>query len=442
MALSADEARAIAKDAYVYGFPVVDSYRILHSYFVERGGPDYKGPWNEIHNTARVFTPDDKAMQTPNSDTPYSHLGLDLRTEPIVLTMPSVDGGRYYSAECNDLYTFIFSYIGCRRTGHDAGSFLIAGPGWNGEKPAGVKEVIRCETQLAFIFYRTQLFRPDDIEAVKKVQTGYEVQPLSAFLGKPAPAAAPAIDFMKPLTAKQQRTSLEFFRILNFVLGFCPAHPSETNLMARFAKLGIGGGKTFDPQALAPEHQKAVTDGIADAWQALDDAAKRSDAGEFGSGDVFGSREFLKNNYIYRMLGTVRGIWGNAREEAIYPAYFVDADAQKLDASGNRYLFRFPPGQLPPAHAFWSLTMYELPSMLLTANPLNRYLISSPMLPLLKTDADGGLTLYVQKASPGADKEANWLPAPNGPFFCALRIYWPKEEALSGTWRPPKVQRV
>jgi hypothetical protein len=238
------EARAIAKDAYIYGFPIVDSYRILYSYFVDRSSPEYKAGWNErVANNARVFTPDDKAMQTPNADTPCSQLGLDLRTEPMVLSMPAVEKGRYYTAEVNDLYTFIAGYIGSRTTGNDAGHFLIAGPGWKGGKPDGIKAVIRSETELAFVFYRTQLFRPEDIENVKKIQAGYRVQPLSAFLGRPVPKPAPKIDFMKPISADEERTSLEFFNVLNWVLQFCPAHPSEEALIQQFAKLNIGAGK-------------------------------------------------------------------------------------------------------------------------------------------------------------------------------------------------------
>jgi hypothetical protein len=241
------------KDAFIYGFPLVDSYRILYSYFVDRGSPEYKAAWNEkVYNNARVFTPDDKAMQTPNSDTPYSQLGLDLRTEPMVLSVPAVEKGRYYSLEVNDLYTFIAGYIGTRTTGNDAGHFLIAGPGWNGDRPQGIKRVIPCETELAFIFYRTQLFNPGDIESVKKVQAGYGVQPLSAFLGTPAPRPAPPIDFIKPLSVEVQRTSLEFFAELNWVLQFCPTHPSETELMARFASLGIGRDQSFDVDSLSP----------------------------------------------------------------------------------------------------------------------------------------------------------------------------------------------
>jgi hypothetical protein len=437
------EARAIAKEAYIYGLPIVNSYRILYSYFVDRNDPEYKAGWNErVYNNARVFTPDDKAMQTPNADTPYSQLGLDLRAEPMVLTMPAVEKDRYYTAEVNDLYTFIYGYIGSRTTGNDAGNFLIAGPGWKGEKPDGIKAVIRSETELSFVFYRTQLFRPEDIENVKRIQAGYKVQPLSAFLGKPAPAPAPRIDFMKPTSAEDQRTSLDFFKVLNFVLQFCPTHPSETGLMARFARLNIGAGMAFDPNALSPEVRKAIEDGRADAWQAHEDVVRRTHAGDVTSGDVLGSRDYLKDNYLYRMHGTVAGIWGNAKEEAIYPGYYIDSTGRALDGRGNRYELRFTPGQLPPVNAFWSLTMYEMPSRLLVANPINRYLINSPMLPDLKRDPDGGLTLYVQRESPGKDRESNWLPAPNGPFVLAMRLYWPKSEALEGRWKEPPVQRV
>lgn len=438
-----EEARSIAKEVYIYGFPLVDSYRILYSYFVDQGSPLFKAAWNErVYNNARVFTPDDKAMQTPNSDTPYSQLGLDLRTEPMVLTVPKVEQGRYYSVEVNDLYTFISGYIGTRTTGNDAGNFLVAGPGWTGEKPGSIKAVIPCETQLAFVFYRTQLFSPEDIESVKEVQAGYKVQPLSAFLGQAAPTAAPAVDFMRPISADEERTSLEFFKLLNFVLRFCPTHPSEKELMARFAKLGIGGNQAFDVAALSPEIRKAIEGGRADAWQALDELGKRIAAGEVTSGDLLGSRDYLKNNYLYRMRGTVAGIWGNVKDEAIYPAYYNDSYGEPLDGDNNHYTLRFPADGLPPVNAFWSLTMYELPSRLLVANRLDRYLINSPMLPQLKRDADGGLTLYIQHETPGQDKESNWLPAPDGPFLLALRLYWPKPEALDGRWRQPPLRRT
>jgi hypothetical protein len=382
-----------------------------------------------------------KTVQTPNSDTPYSFLGLDLRAEPIVLTVPPIEKERYFSIQLIDAYTFNFDYIGSRATGNDGGSFLIVGPGWEGETPTSVQKVIHAETELVLAAYRTQLFNPADIENVQKVQAGYKVQPLSAFLGKPAPKAAPAIDFIKPLTPETQRTSPQFFTILNLVLQFCPTHPSERDLMVRFAQIGIGAGKTFDAGKLSPEMKLAIEASIADAWAEHATLQKRIDAGEITSGDTFGTREFLKNNYLYRMSAAVLGIYGNSKMEATYPSYSLDADGAKLDGA-HRYTLRFAPGQLPPVHAFWSLTMYELPSSLLAANPLNRYLLNSPMLPQFKRDTDGGLTLLIQNASPGREWEANWLPAPKGPFFMAMLLYWPKAEALEGKWTAPPLIHV
>jgi hypothetical protein len=166
-----------------------DGRQLSDSLFVFRrqGRPEYKAPWNTLVNNARVYTPDDTAIQTPNSDTPYSYVGADLRAEPLVFTVPAVDKDRYYSLQFIDLYTFNFAYVGSRATGNEAGNYLLVGPSWKGETPVGIKEVIRSETDIAFVLYRTQLFSPDDIDNVKLVQAGYKVQPLSSFLGKPAP---------------------------------------------------------------------------------------------------------------------------------------------------------------------------------------------------------------------------------------------------------------
>ena len=301
--------------------------------------------------------------------------------------------------------------------------------------------MFRSETEFAFALYRTQLFNPDDLDNVKKVQAGYKAEPLSAFLRQPTPAAAPAIDFIKPLTPNEEKTSLAFFNELNFVLQFCPTVPSEIELMARFAKIGVGAGKSFDANTLSPEMKTAIEQGIADAWVDLRDLQKKIESGEVPIGDLPGSRAFLKNNYLYRMGTAVLGIYGNSKQEAMYPLYGVDAEGQKLNGA-DRYTMRFAPGQLPPVNAFWSLTMYELPASLLVANPLNRYLLNSPMLPQFVKDADGGLTLYFQNESPGEDKEPNWLPAPKGPFLVFMRLYWPKEAALDGAWKQPPMKKA
>jgi hypothetical protein len=196
----------------------------------------------------------------------------------------------------------------------------------------------------------------------------------------------------------------------------------------------------MDVSKLSPEMKTAIEQGIGEAWAAFGGLEKEFAAGKVTSGDVFGTREYLKNNYLYRMAAAVLGIYGNSKEEAIYPFYAVDEAKQKLNGA-NRYTVHFAPGQLPPVHAFWSLTMYEMPKSLLVANPINRYLINSPMLPELKKDGDGGLTLLIQNESPGKDKEANWLPAPKGPFVMAMRLYWPKED-VDGKWTAPPAKKA
>jgi len=264
--VSPADARAIAREAYVYGFPLVDNYRIQYAYFVDRQNPEFKGPWNQLVNTPRVYTPDDKAVQTPNSDTPYSFVGVDLRAEPIVLTVPPIGKNRYFSVQLIDWYTFNFDYIGSRTTGNDGGNFIVAAPGWEGKTPRGVKKVFRSETGFVFALYRTQLFSPDDLDNVKEVQAGYKAEPLSAFVGQANPPAAPVVDFIKPLTPAEQKTSLEFFNILNFALQFCPTNPSEIELMSRFARIGVGAGTTFDASKPSPEMRAAIEQGMADAW--------------------------------------------------------------------------------------------------------------------------------------------------------------------------------
>jgi hypothetical protein len=439
--LTPEEARAIAKEAYIFANPVVDSYRILYSYFIDASSPDYKTGWNEIKNIPRVYTPEDRAVQTPNSDTPYSFLALDLRTEPMVLTVPRIEGNRYFSIQLIDLYTHNFEYLGSRTIGNDGGNFLITGPGWNGTVPGGITKKIESETELMLAIYRTQLYNPKDLDKVKDIQEDYKVQPLSTFLDQPAPEAAPNIDFIAPLSQEEIRESPRVFEQLNFVLRFCPTHPSEKELMDRFSKLNIGAGKAFNWDNYSPEIQQAIDQGIADAWVDFADLKKRADAGEITSGEVFGSREFLKNNYLYRMTAAVLGIWGNSEAEAIYPSYYVDAGGEALNGANN-YTLRFEPDGLPPVNSFWSLTMYELPETLLVDNPLNRYLLNSTMMEDFVRDEDGGITFYLQHDSPGKEKEANWLPAPEGPFSATLRLYWPKKEALDGRWELPPLKRV
>jgi hypothetical protein len=283
------------------------------------------------------------------------------------------------------------------------------------------------------------LFNPADLDNVRRIQAGYKVQPLSAFLGKAATPAAPAVNWLKPMPASDERTSPEFFNQLAFLLQFAvPAHPSETALRESFATIGIEPGKPFDSDKLSADQRTALVEGMAEGQRQID--ARRASLG--GKTDMlFGDRGFLKNDFVARATGTQVGIGANSREEALYPILEKDADGDAFDGSAHTYVLRFPKSGLPPVDAFWSVTMYDLPQQLLVKNPLSRYLINAPMLPSLKTDPDGGLTIDIQSDSPGPERESNWLPAPKGPFVMFMRYYRPKPALLDGQWTTPAVTK-
>jgi hypothetical protein len=439
------ETGKIAEEAYIYGFPMIAAYKAMWEFNVDKSNSQYKGPFNQIVSEARTFTPADTAIVTPNADTPYSMLQLDLRAEPIVVCVPDVEAGRYYSVQLTDMYSFNYGYIGSRATGNGAGCYLIAGPGWQGETPAGVAKTFRSETQFGLVIFRTQLFNPADLDNVKKIQAGYTAQPLSAFLGQPAPPAAPAIDF--PAFVGEDPFKTEFPAYLDFLLQFAPEIPEEAALRARFASIGIGPGKTFDFKDLSPEHKAAFGLAIKEAFDKISktsgEIGKNINGWSVGSG--FGDRAFYNGNWLLRAAAAKAGIYGNDAVEAMYPLARTDAKGEPLDGSKHNYTLTFAKGEQPPVNAFWSVTMYDGKTQLLIANPIDRYLINSPMLPNMKTNADGSLTLYIQKDSPGKSKESNWLPAPDGPIYMVMRLYWPKDTPPSilppgeGTWSPPGV---
>jgi hypothetical protein len=445
--LAKGEVRQIAEEAFIYGFPMVMNYGTLYQYAVDKSSAQYKAPFNEIYNEARVFTPKDTAVVTPNSDTPYSFVWMDLRAEPVVLSVPEVEKSRYYSVQLFDLYTFTPGYIGSRATGNEAGNYMIAGPHWTGETPPGIDKVFRCETEFALAGYRTQLLGPRDIDNVKKVQAGYKVQTLSAFLGKPAPPAAPEVEWPRIDKASAEANP---FAYLGFLLQFCPTTgPAavEAPLRARFTKIGIEAGKPFASDRLTAEQKAELTAGVKSGMEKI-----RGQVARFGDDvngwlintnrEIAGDRHAYKGDWLLRAAVAMAGIYANQPVEALYPILATDSDGNKTDCSKNRYALTFPADQLPPVHAFWSITMYDGKSQLLIENPIDRYLINSPMLPDLEKNADGSLTIHMQKDSPGRARESNWLPAPDGPIYVVMRLYWPTAEALTGEWKPPAVQRV
>ena len=441
------ETKAIAEEGFIYGLPIVMNYAVMYEYVIDKNSGQYKAPFNQIKNEPRVFTYKDTAIVTPNSDTPYSFLWMDLRAEPIVLSVPAVEKRRYYAVQLEDGNTFNFGYIGSRATGNDAGDYMVAGPDWKGATPPGIKKVFHSTTQFALAGYRTQLFKPADMPNVVKVQAGYKAQPLSAYLKQPAPRAAPAVNFPK---IDKEMVKTNFFDYLDFALQFAPPGPEENEIRAKLARIGIGPGKTFDFKDLSLEHKAEVGLGMKEGNAKIDQYLLTGEKiiNGWKIGAYFGDRAFFKGNWLLRAAGAKAGIYGNDAVEATYPITKTLADGQPLDGSKANYTLTFPAGQFPPVNAFWSVTMYDGTTQFLIENPINRYLINSPMLPKMKKNADGSLTISIQKDSPGPAKASNWLPAPSGPIYLVMRLYWPKETPPSilpvgeGTWKPPGVKRV
>ncbi len=443
------ETKAIAEEGFIYGLPIVMNYAVMYEYSVDKNSGQYKAPFNQIKNEARVFTYEDTAIVTPNSDTPYSLAWLDLRAEPIVLSVPAVPKERYYSVMLCDGNTFNYGYIGSRATGPDAGDYLVVGPDWKGETPAGIKQVFQSTTQLSLAAYRTQLFNPADMPNVVKVQAGYKVQPLSAYLKQPAPPAAPAINFPK---VNNEMVKTGFLGYLDFALQFAPPGPEEKAIRAKLASLGVGAGKTFDPKALSQEQMAAIGEGMKAGEARVVDAVKNlgTKINGWNVASITGDRAFFNGDWLKRAAAAKAGIYGNDAVEAMYLLTTALPDGEPLDGSKHNYTLTVPAGQYPPVNAFWSVTMYDGKTQFLIKNPINRYLINSPMIPDMKKNADGSLTLYIQKDSPGADKESNWLPAPNDLIYLVMRLYWPSPEtetpsilpAGKGTWKPPGLVKV
>jgi hypothetical protein len=424
-------AATIAHDAFIYGYPTVDLYNILYKYAGDPSSPEYKAPLNTIFNTRHVATPQDTTIVAPNCDTPYSYAWLDLRAEPIVLSIPSFEPNRYVSLMLVDLYTYIVGYVTPRTNGSGGGDFLVAGPDWQGSTPQGIKRVLRAPTQFALALYRTQLFGPHDLPAVWKIQDGFRVQLLSQYAGTPAPAPAPAPKWCVPVDVRKEPTSLRFFAVLNWMFQYMPPLEDEQTLRATFSAIGIKPAQDFaEPDV---ETHTALVEGMQAALQEM--TAHLSTVKS--SGELFGSRVFLGHNYLSRAVGAMVGILGNSAKEFLGIGYQGDAEGRPFDGS-HRYTIKFDPEAMPPVKAFWSITVYDA-HMLLYANSLERYVVNSAMVDQLVRDADGGFTLYVQHDSPGHDKETNWLPVPAGKFNLTFRAYQPEAAILDFTYHAPPV---
>jgi hypothetical protein len=429
--LPLSEVKTTAADAYLYAYAMLYNYKTLFQQAVDPSFPGYVGGFNRYRHYARAFTPADKDIVSPNNDTPYSWAWLDLRAEPMVVSVPAAPD-RYYVMQWFDLYTHNFAYIGTRATGTEAGDYLLAGPGWNGEVPKGIKEVFRAETQIIGTLTRTASTGASDIDGLVVQQRQYRIRPLSEYTATTPPPPAPTYQF--PAWDEARANSVNFIGYLNFILQFAPPVASEKAAMDRFAKIGVGAGRAFDAAALDPQIREAIASGVKDGEAKLNAVIAKTTS----SVDLFGTREFLGEDYVMRRaVGAAMGIYGNSKEEAYYTAYAVDGDKQTLDGAKN-YVLHFSKDQVPPVKYFWSMTMYDLPARLLVANPINRYSIGSRTSGL-KTNSDGSVDVYLQSKSPGADKESNWLPTPpKGPFFMVLRMYGPQGTLAAGNWTAPQ----
>jgi hypothetical protein len=440
--LSPQELKKTAADAYIYSFPMLMGYRFAFASFLTPTLPSYRGPANAIHGKANTLDHTFKDVITPNADTPYSMALLDLRAEPVVIQVPSVTD-RYYVLQFVDLFGTNPHFIGSRATGSQPGTYLAAGPGWDGGKGDDFDGVLPFDTDLAFVIGRTQLLGSDDVPALAKVMAGYKIQPLSAFRGESGPNAPP-VDW--PLWNDEASRDERFIGYVNQLLSFCqPIHPSEADLMARFSQIGIGAGIPFDAEALSDEVREAIRAGVASARDTV--AAKTVQTGKktngWGSSDVFGTREWYGGDYLLRAAAAMAGWGGNDVIEALYPTTREDAGGMPLDGA-HRYQMTFTTP--PPAKAFWSVTMYDTSydgtAGYLVENPIDRYLINSTTEGLVFGE-DGSLAITIQHDQPrDAQEAANWLPAPEGPFYLTMRIYWPEEAALEGAWTPPPVIRL
>jgi hypothetical protein len=409
-------------------------YRTMYRQAIDPASETYSGGFGEWLHLG-MSTPEDTDIVTPNNDTPYSYAWVDLRAEPWVLTMPRIEKKRFYTSQWDDLWGFVLDNPGSVEDGNDGLSVLLASPAWSAEVPRGLSRVIRGDSSFLGTLTRTQAFEPDDLSSAQKIQQEYKLEPLSTYLGSPAPPDAPSIQW-KPWKEGAETTD-EFWSYVNFLLSLTTANPQDKPVQDRMAKIGLGAGKSWDSASLDSEVRAAVAAGMKEALSEMSDAASHiTDPALF-----FRSRKDLNKDYFNRAVGVLAGIFGNIQEVSIYFSIADDDRRESLDGSKHDYAITFGAAEIPPAKYFWSMTMYKLPQRWLVDNPINRYSIGNAT-PELSTAADGSITIHVQAQSPGKAEEGNWLPAPSGPFGLVLRTYGPGKTIVDGAWKVPPVKRV
>ena len=441
--LTPDEAKQIAEEAYIFAYPMIDHYKMMFAMAMYPESGAYSAPFNVLFNNPKLNGPEDTIIVRPNNDTFYSGVWFDLSTQPQILKVPAITDGRYYSFQIIDMYTHNIDYVGTRKTGFDAGAYMFVGPNWDGETPEGINKVIRSEGNYLLALTRTQVFGPDDVDNAQKIMQNYKVLSLDDYLGKASAAVIPAVPEFPPYDP-QKVADANFITYFNALMTQGPVHPDEKAMFERFAKIGIEPGKPFDPENMDPEIVSAINEGVKSGLEKMKEESTKLGIRKNGwqlIAGAFGTREAMKDKYLTRASAAWFGLWGNDLEEAFYPETTFDADGDELDCSKHDYILHFQQDELPPAKAFWSLTMYKLPAQLLIENEINRYVIGSDTKGLKYND-DGSLDVYIQKSNPGPGKQSNWLPAHDGKFSLQSRIYWPDPKALDPLYAPPAVQKV
>ncbi|KPU61499.1 hypothetical protein AN403_5493 [Pseudomonas fluorescens] len=437
--ITAEEAHAIGVDAYIYFYPLL-SMDVTRKQFtnIEPGKEFGKGPMNMFVSVPQYPPAEFKGVVRSNFDTLYSIAWLDLTEEPLVIAAPDTEG-RFYLLPMLDMWTDVFASPGWRTTGTEAGQFLVTPPGWSGTVPAGLSH-LPAPTPFVWVIGRTKTDGAADYAAVHKIQAGYTVTPLSR-LGKEPEAVTvkidPEVDMKTPPKIQVDSMSVaNYFTYAADLLKVNPPHSTDQPMLAQIKRIGIEAGEPFDMDALDPQIQAALQTVPQDAqalmtWKVP--TLAREVNGWSMNTDTMG---VYGNYYLKRAIVTQVGLGANLPEDAIYPLSIGDSKGKPLDGANN-YVLHFNKGETPPVNAFWSITLYD-PEGFQIANSLNRFAVSSWM--PFKGNADGSLDLYFQNESPGKDLEANWLPAPKGPFNLTMRLYGPKAEALNGKWNPPAVQ--
>lgn len=433
--LTPTEAREIAKEAYVFCFPMNYYYRTIYAQVIDPDNQQSLGGFGKWRHDVLAL-PTSKETTMSNRDTHYSWAWVDLRSEPWVLVQPPADGDRFYSSVWADLFAHIIDYPGSTNDGQEGGTYLLAPTTWKGELPKGIKRVIYGETTLLGTLTRTAVFSDDDVPNAMKIQQGYQLMPLSSYLHEAAPTEAPNVNW--PVWNEENMTNAEFFKLANFLFQFVIPNEMDKSIYEKMAKLGIGPNGNYDTTNFSPEILAAINEGVTDGYKEISDGARTVKDGT----KIYGNREFMGTRYLDLAVGVEGGgLIPNTSDQCFYGNWGKDAEGALLDGSKANYTFTFPKGQIPPVRFFWSLTLYDGITRLLVQNDINRYSIGDRTKGL-KYNSDGSLTIYVQYKSPGKDKEGNWLPAPNGPMQIAARMYGPKPAIVKGEWKFPEPVKV